>query len=77
VWATHAADTGYMTAPTDAEIAQALDAAASVGDDRIQEQTQGRVTPDSFTHGSAAQRQQWFTTGYSSGDMNRCDTSRV
>jgi len=77
VWAKHAADTGYMTAPTDAEIAQAVDAAASVGDDRIQEQTQGRVTPDSFTHGTSAQRQQWFKTGYTSGDMDRCDTSRV
>jgi predicted metalloprotease len=77
VWAKHAADTGYMTAPTDAEIAQAIDAAASVGDDRIQQETQGHVTPDSFTHGTSAQRQQWFRTGYSSGDMNRCDTSRV
>jgi len=77
VWAKHAGDTGYMTAPTDAEIAQAVDAAASVGDDRIQQQTQGRVTPDSFTHGTSAQRQQWFKTGYTSGDMDRCDTSRV
>jgi predicted metalloprotease len=77
VWAKHAADTGYMTAPTDAEIAQAIDAAASVGDDRIQQETQGRVTPDSFTHGTSAQRQQWFKTGYSTGDMDRCDTSRV
>lgn len=77
VWAKHAADTSYMTAPTDAEIAQAVDAAASVGDDRIQQETQGRVTPDSFTHGTSAQRQQWFKTGYSTGDMDRCDTSRV
>ena len=77
VWAKHAADTGYMTAPTDAEIAQAVDAAASVGDDRIQQETQGHVTPDSFTHGTSAQRQQWFRTGYTSGDMDRCDTSRV
>ena len=77
VWAKNAADTGYMTAPTDAEIAQAVDAAASVGDDRIQQQSQGRVTPDSFTHGSSAQRVQWFKTGYTSGNMDRCDTSGV
>ena len=77
VWARHAADTGYLEAPTNAEIAQAIDAAKSVGDDRIQQETQGRVQPEQWTHGSSAQRTQWFTTGYQTGDMDRCDTSRV
>ena len=56
------------------EISEALEAAAAVGDDRIQERVQGRIDPESFTHGTAAQRQQWFQTGYDGGDPNACDT---
>lgn len=59
---------------TKAQLADALDAAAAVGDDRIQEAMTGKVSPHSFTHGTAAQRQKWFTTGYTTGDFNQCNT---
>jgi uncharacterized protein len=61
----------------DKDVDQAMAAATAIGDDKLQRQTQGRVVPDSFTHGSSAQRTRWFRIGLDSGDYRKCDTFRA
>ncbi len=74
MWVKHAAATSFLVPPTAAQIADALDAASAVGDDRIQQGSQGRVTPETWTHGSSAQRQTWFNNGFQGGTEKDCDT---
>jgi len=72
VWGNRAGKSRQLLEPGDLE--EALRAAAAIGDDRLQRETRGRVTPDSFTHGTSAQRAGWFRRGFESGDLARCDT---
>jgi predicted metalloprotease len=74
VWAGNSVDTGYLEPLTQSQINQALDAASAIGDDRIQEQTEGQVNPETWTHGSSEQRQEWFTTGLEAANADACDT---
>ena len=72
VWAHHTQKaTGFME-PGDLE--EALNAASAIGDDRLQKQATGRVVPDSFTHGTSAQRVRWFRKGFETGDVSQGDT---
>jgi uncharacterized protein len=73
VWGKLADQAGNVTV-TQAEVQQAQAAAAAVGDDRIQRGSGVRVDPESWTHGSAADRERWYTTGFTSGDLRSCDT---
>ena len=77
VWAYHANQQRGGKMIGDADVDQALAAAAAIGDDKLQQQAQGRVVPDSFTHGTSEQRARWFRRGLQNGDMNRCDTFRA
>lgn len=72
VWANNAQKRLNWLEPGDIE--EALNAANAIGDDRLQQQGQGRVVPDSFTHGTSAQRVRWFKTGFAQGQINQCDT---
>ena len=72
VWAYHNQQRTHFLQPGDVE--EALDAANKIGDDYLQKQARGHVVPDSFTHGTSAQREQWFRTGLNSGNVNQCDT---
>ena len=74
VWGGTAVENGFLEPLTPDQIAQALDAASVIGDDRIQETTQGQVNPETWTHGSSEQRQQWFTTGLEARSADACDT---
>ena len=72
VWAHHADEMRNVLEPGDIE--EALNAAAAIGDDRLQRKTQGRVMPDSFTHGTSEQRARWFRRGYEQGTIAASDT---
>ena len=72
IWAHDARESRNRLEPGDLE--EALNAASQIGDDKLQKRSQGYVVPESFTHGSAAQRMEWFKRGYESGQVESCDT---
>ncbi len=72
VWAHHSQKMNQIMDKGDLQ--EALNAAFAIGDDRLQQQSSGRVVPDSFTHGTSAQRMSWFTKGFETGDVNKGDT---
>jgi uncharacterized protein len=72
VWANRSQQKNKFLDPGDAD--QALQTASAIGDDRLQKETQGYVVPDAFTHGTSAQRKQWFMNGFNSGQLSVCDT---
>lgn len=72
VWANHSQQNLQWLQPGDIE--SALNAASHIGDDALQQQAQGQVRPDTFTHGTSAQRVKWFKTGFSGGDVAQCNT---
>jgi len=75
VWANRADKMRAILEPGDIE--EALNAASNIGDDRLQQESRGYVTPDSFTHGSSAQRVHWFKQGYETGDVESCNTFKI
>ncbi|MGD9111922.1 MAG: neutral zinc metallopeptidase, partial [Desulfobacterales bacterium] len=75
VWAHHAHRTRQILEEGDVE--EALNAASSIGDDRLQQQSRGYVTPDSFTHGSSKQRVRWFRQGLKTGKISQCNTFKA
>jgi predicted metalloprotease len=75
IWAHHADRARQILEEGDIE--EALNAASSIGDDRLQKQSRGYVTPDSFTHGSSAQRVRWFRRGLETGNVSRCNTFKA